>query len=217
MRKLLIFLLIIIALAFAGITYATSRIDDVVTKDDLPEHVYASDKTPEQGIEDSVLAMFNPLNTEDEYDLIESFINYVIYDSVKKNINEDYDPLGTCDTDACTTIITTDHASIKYAYAHLNELDQLILTVSIHRFNYPSFDTAIHLTFDIDIDVDIANANMALVLTLDSVYLADDEISESFLDRLLGFADTKSIEDSVTTGSLDLDEKTYHYTYTYTP
>ncbi len=217
MKKLLIFLIIIVGLGFLGLNYATNRIHDEVTSEDLPEQVYDGDQTPEQGIESTLMAMLNINNNNDEYDLVETFINYVIYDSIKKNINEEYDPLSDCDTTACQTIVSTNHGAVRYAYAHLNDDNQLLVTTSIHRDRYPSFDTALHFVFDIDIEIDIIMQTMSLVLTLDSIKLADDTISENFLDRILSYIDIESIEDSVTTGTLDLDEKTYHYHFTYTP
>lgn len=148
------------------------------------------------------------MNEEDSYTLVELFINYVIYDSIKENFNEDYDPLNDCDVVTCSTIIETNYIDIKYAYAKLNADDQLILTISNHRLNYPAFNTAIHLTFDISIDTQAGG----LMLTLNQTHLAADEITEGTLDRILGFFDKAMIEESVTTGSLDLDEKTYTYT-----
>ncbi len=210
MKKLLFILIAFLIIIFGVVTYATTRIEDEVTADDLPETVYAGDKTPSQGIEDTIIALFDPLNEEDRYTLVELFINYVIYDSIKENINEDYDPLGDCDETACSTIMETPHISIKYAYAHLNDANQIILTVSAHRFNYPAFNSAVHLTFDVSVNI----LEGSLVLTLNQTHLADDEISEAFLDRILGFVDTGAIEASVTTGTLDLDDKTYTYTFT---
>jgi len=210
MKKLIIILIVLAVLIFGGIAYATSWIDETVTEDALPEDVYDSDSTTEQGMQDTAIALFNPANTEDEYTLTETFINYVIYDSIKNNLNEDYDPLGDCETSDCYTIQGSRYADVRYAYAHLNDDDQLILTVSAHRDSYPSFDTAVHLTFDVSIDV----MSGELVLTLQETHLADNLIKESTLDRILGFADQEAIEDSVTTGTLDLDDKTYTYTFT---
>lgn len=209
MKKLLIILIVFLVVIFGIVTYATIRIEEEITADALPKTVYAGDKTPKTGMEDTVVALFDPMGENDSYTLVELFINYVIYDSIKENINKDYDPLGDCDETVCSTIIETDQISIKYAYAHLNDDNQIILTVSAHRFNYPSFNTAIHLTFDVSIDV----LERSFVLTLNQTHLADDEISERLLDRMLGFLDTEAIEDSVSTGTLDLDDKTYTYTY----
>jgi hypothetical protein len=210
MKKLIIILIVLAALIFGGIAYATSWVDETVTEDDLPEAVYDSSGTTEQGMTDTAIALFNPTNTEDEYTLVETFINYVIYDSIKENLNEDYDPLGDCETSECYTIQGSKYADVRYAYAHLNDDDQLIITVSAHRDSYPSFDTAVHLTFDVSIEI----TSGELVLTLQDTHLADNHIKESMLDRILGFTDQAAIEDSVTTGTLDLDEKTYTYTFT---
>ncbi|MFW5913888.1 MAG: hypothetical protein ACOCSM_02395 [Bacillota bacterium] len=210
MKKLLFILIILAVLIIGGISYATSRIHEDVTADDLSETVYATQETPSQGMEDTAIALFDPTNEDDQYTLVETFINFVIYDSIKENLNADYDPLGDCEEEACSTIVTSNIADIEYAYAHLNDDDQLILTVNADRGTYPSFETAVHLTFDIDLDIE----NTSIVLTLDKTHLADDEISESMLDRLIGYTDKEAIEDSVTTGTLDLDEKTYTYDFT---
>jgi|AntRauTorcE11898_2_1112593.scaffolds.fasta_scaffold00116_26 hypothetical protein len=213
MKKLIIILVVLAALIFGGIAYGTSRINEEVTSDDLPETVYASDDTTEQGINNSAIALFIPTNSEEDTNTwTKTFLNYVIYESIKNTLNEDYDPLGDCDTSACNTIVETKYVDVKYAYAHLNDDNQIILTVSANRGSYPSFDTAVHLTFDVAVEP----LEGSLVLTLDKTHLADDEISEAMLDRILNRIDTASIEDSVTTGTLDLDEKTYTYTYDFT-
>ncbi len=210
MKKFIFILIIIAALVIGGISYVTSRFHESVTADDLPELVYDSQETTGEGMENTLLELFNPMSDEDEYNLVENFINYVIYDSIKENINDEYDPLGDCEEEACTTIVTSNVAQIEYAYAHLNEDNQLIVTVNAVREGYPSFETAVHLTFNVEIDV----PGTSLVLTLVETHLADDEISESMLDRILGFTDKDGIEKSVSTGTLDLDEKTYTYDFT---
>ncbi len=210
MKKLLFIVIVFAALVFGGITYVTNRIEDEVTSDDLPETVYAGETSSQQGIQNTALTLFDPTDDSDEYTLIETFMNYVIYDSIKENLNEDYDPLGDCEETACETIIETNQLDIKYAYARLNDDDQIILTVSAHRDSYPSFNTAVHLTFDVSFN----KLEGSLVLTLNQTHLGDDEISEAMLDRILSFVDKDTIEDSVTTGTLDLDEKTYSYTFT---
>ncbi len=210
MKKLIIILVVLAAIIFGGIAYATSWVDETVTEDALSEAVYDSTGTTEQGMTETAMALFNPTNSDDEYTLVETFINYVIYDSIKQNLNEDYDPLGDCETSECYTIQESRYADVRYAYAHLNDDNQLIVTVSAHRDSYPSFDTAVHLTFDISIEITSAD----LVLTLQETHLADNLIEESMLDRILGFTDQGAIEDSVTTGTLDLDDKTYTYSFT---
>ncbi|MFW5894720.1 MAG: hypothetical protein ACOCU0_02190 [Bacillota bacterium] len=210
MKKFLLVLVILAALIIGGIAYATSRFHEDITEDDLPETVYASEDSVSDGMDDAVLELFDTENDDDQYDFVETFVNFVIYDSIKENLNAEYDPLGDCEEEACSTIVTSNVANIEYAYAHLNDDDQLILTVNAKRDSYPSFETAVHLTFDVEIDM----AETSIVLTLDETHLANDEISESMLDRILGFADKDTIEESVTTGSLDLDEKTYTYDFT---
>ncbi|MFW6298648.1 MAG: hypothetical protein ACOC14_03105 [Bacillota bacterium] len=214
MKKFLLVIVILAALTIGGIAYATSRFHEDITEEDLPETVYASNDSVSDGMDDAVLELFDTENDDDRYDIVETFVNFVIYDSIKENLNADYDPLGDCEEEACSTIATSNVANIEYAYAHLNDDDQLILTVNAKRDSYPSFETAVHLTFDIEIDVEIETMETSMVLTLDETHLANDEISESMLDRILGFADKETIEESVTTGSLDLDEKTYTYDFT---
>ncbi|MFP4078397.1 MAG: hypothetical protein ACLFUQ_04575 [Candidatus Izemoplasmataceae bacterium] len=210
MKKLLFILIILAVLILGGIQYVTGRFHEDISKDDLPETVYATEDSIGDGMDDTALDLFDAQSEEDRYDFVETFINFVIYDSIKENLNEDYDPLGDCEEEACSTIVTSNIANIEYAYAHLNEDDQLILTVNAKRGSYPSFETAVHLTFDIEIDI----LETSMVLTLDKTHLADDEISESMLDRIIGYLDKETIEDSVTTGTLDLDAKTYTYDFT---
>lgn len=214
MKKLIIILIVLAAIIFGGIAYATSWVDETVTADELPEAVYNYDGTMEEGMDETALALFETGEESDQYTLIETFVNFVIYDAIKNDINADYDPLSDdCTSGACQTIHDADYAEIRYAYAHLNEDDQLIVTVSGHRGSYPSFDTAIHLTFDVELDI----LEGELTLILDDTHIADNHIKESTLDRILGYADKDAIEASVTTGTLDLDALTYTYEYSFTP
>ncbi len=204
MKKLIYFILFLTISLAVGIHFATASINEVITKEDLPQTVYQDDSSFESA-HNALLDFFN-INSDQDYSNIELFMNYMIYDSIKENMNDEYDPLSDCETEACMYILATDYVTVDYMFARLNEDDQIVLTVSAKRFNYPTVETAVHLIFDVTIN----ELQASFTLTLNHARLADRTISRELLDRIMTYVDKEAIEDSVTYGELDLD--TYSFT-----
>ncbi|MFP4286752.1 MAG: hypothetical protein ACLFRI_03545 [Candidatus Izemoplasmataceae bacterium] len=203
MKKLLIFLIAIVLIVGISIQVITSMIHEEVVKEDLPQTVYQDNDTYEGA--QNALEDFFSVGDEDDYSNLELFMNYMIYDSIKENINENYDPLSECDSDDCRYIFPHDQGRVEYAYVVLNDEDQLVLTISLTRDAYPSFKTAIHLIFDVEVSI----PDTSFILTLDEALIADRTISERTLDTIFNYLDKEAIEDSITYGELDLDEYTF--------
>lgn len=203
MKKLLIVIIALVLVVGIGIELLTGMIDETVLKEDLPEVVY-QDTDSFNGAQNALEDYFNSGN-EENYNALELFMNYMIYDSIKENINGSYDPLGDCDNDDCRYIFTHAQGRIEYAYAKLNDDNQLVLTLSIKRDNYPDLSTAIHLIFDVEVSM----LGTSFTLTLDEAKLADRTISQNTLDTLFNYLDKDTIESSITYGELNLDDYTY--------
>jgi hypothetical protein len=206
MKKLLIVLIIIVLGFVVALELITSAIDEPISKDNLSSIVY-QDPDSFDGAQDALEGFFN-FGNQDDYTGLELFMNYMIFDSIKENINASYDPLSDCETDACKYIYTMDQGRIEYAYAKLNDDNQMVLTISFVRDSYPSVETAIHLIFDISVE----NFGTSFTLTLDEARLADRPISKENLDRIFNLLDKDSIEDSITYGELNLDDYTFTVT-----
>lgn len=196
-------MVIIIAL---GLLYlGLNRISTTITESDLPQDVYASSGDISvlllSKAADIVLA-----DEEDSYTLIEDFINLLIFDIIKDNINSEYDPING-DDEINNYIIAKDKLTIDYIYAHLNEENQLIVTVSIKRSNI--VETAFHFVFDIEYEF----SSFSLTLSLDKVFLHDIEIKRNIYDYFVSMADKNQVEQYVETGELDLDEYTYSISF----
>jgi hypothetical protein len=182
-----------------------NRISTTVTEADLPQDVYESNG------DISVLMLSKAAeivlaDEEDSYTLIEDFINLLIFDIIKDNINSEYDPING-DDEINGYIISRDKLTIDYIYAHLNEENQLIVTVSVKRPNI--VETAFHFVFDIEYEF----SSFSLTLTLDKVFLHDIEIKRNIYDYFVSMADKNQVEQYLETGELDLDEYTYSISF----
>jgi hypothetical protein len=194
-------IIIVIGLLYLGI----NRISTTVTEADLPQDVYESNG------DISVLMLSKAAeivlaDEEDSYTLIEDFINLLIFDIIKDNINSEYDPING-DDEINGYIISRDKLTIDYIYAHLNEENQLIVTVSVKRPNI--VETAFHFVFDIEYEF----SSFSLTLTLDKVFLHDIEIKRNIYDYFVSMADKNQVEQYLETGELDLDEYTYSISF----
>jgi len=194
-------IIIVIGLLYLGI----NRISTTVTEADLPQDVYESNG------DISVLMLSKAAeivlaDEEDSYTLIEDFINLLIFDIIKDNINSEYDPING-DDEINGYIISRDKLTIDYIYAHLNEENQLIVTVSVKRPNI--VETAFHFVFDIEYEF----SSFSLTLSLDKVFLHDIEIKRNIYDYFVSMADKNQVEQYVETGELDLDEYTYSISF----
>jgi hypothetical protein len=204
-KRLLIFLFLVIIIVLGLLYLGVNRISTTVTEADLPQDVYESNG------DISVLMLSKAAeivlaDEEDSYTLIEDFINLLIFDIIKDNINSEYDPING-DDEINGYIISRDKLTIDYIYAHLNEENQLIVTVSVKRPNI--VETAFHFVFDIEYEF----SSFSLTLTLDKVFLHDIEIKRNIYDYFVSMADKNQVEQYVETGELDLDEYTYSISF----
>ncbi len=204
-KRLLIFLFLVIIIVIGLLYLGINRISTTVTEADLPQDVYESNG------DISVLMLSKAAeivlaDEEDSYTLIEDFINLLIFDIIKDNINSEYDPING-DDEINGYIISRDKLTIDYIYAHLNEENQLIVTVSVKRPNI--VETAFHFVFDIEYEF----SSFSLTLSLDKVFLHDIEIKRNIYDYFVSMADKNQVEQYVETGELDLDEYTYSISF----
>jgi hypothetical protein len=202
--KVIIVLIVIIALAFFVVK---SIFHVTVDENEIPQNVY-EENTGLLGLVQLELVELFVLNIgNDEYILVEEMVNLVIRDSIRENFNESYDPLGDCETDECNYIVINNNYYVDYVWASLSEENQLILNVSTGTTKLGGFNTITHLYFDIDIDY----TSFEVVLTLDVLKIHNTGISIETLNSILSNFDTQEIEDSITKGTLDLEEYTYRF------
>lgn len=205
MKKLIKAILIILAILLLVFLVLKSIFNVSVDEDDLPDNVYNENGNLLTVLNGNLFDIFlSPLQTDD-YTLVEDITNLVIRDSIQKNINEEYDPLGTCETDECNFIVSEDNYYVNYVWTELTEDNQLLVNVSAGTNKVGGFNTIAHLYFDIEIEY----LSFEIVLTLDEIMLNETEISVELLDKILSNFDKDGIEESVTEGTLDLEEYTY--------
>ena len=211
MFKLLKSLLILIIVLLIGVViFAFSFINSIsyeVTADDLPQDVYESSdnlllfaKTKIVGL---VLA-----DDDERYTLIEEIMNLIIFDSIRENINAEYDPLSDCTDNSCARIVDDENFYIDYAYAKLNDDNQIVITISAGTNRYVNVDTALIMVFDVDFGNTIG-LDSSIVFTLDEYHLGDRTMSMKLLDMIFERMDKANIENNMTFGELDLDNYTY--------
>jgi len=211
MFKFIKWLLLLLLVAVIGIViFAFSFVNSIqysVTANDLPQDVYTTDGDLLSYAKTKIVSLVTA-STDDRYTITEEFLNLIIWDSIKENVNADYDPLGTCsepDSTACQTIVSEDYYYINYAFAKLNEDSQMVITISggidkiIHK------ETALIMVFDIDFRL----TDMEVVFTLNSYSLGERELSKSLLDRLFRYVGKSDVENSVSFGTLDLTDYTF--------
>lgn len=202
-KKLIIFILFIVVVILGLGIFAINRIKTEVTESDLPQDVYESSGDFTALIQAKALEIVLA-DEEDSYTLMEEFINLLILNIIRENVNSEYDPLNG-ETEESQYIINHEQFQLDYIYAHLNEENQIIITVSIKRNTIPKAMTAFHFVFDIEYEI----STFSLVLTLNQVYLHNIEVKRNVYDYFVSMADKDEIEAFVDTGTLDLDEYTY--------
>jgi hypothetical protein len=202
-KRLIIFILFLVVVVLGLGIFAINRIKTEITESDLPQDVYESSGDFTALIRTKVLAIILA-DEEDSYTLMEEFINLLIIDIIRENVNSEYDPLNG-ETEESQYIINHEQFQLDYIYAHLNEDNQIIVTVSIKRETLPKAMTAFHFIFDVEYERSTFN----LVLTLNQVYLHNIEVRRSIYDYFVSLADKDQIEAFVDTGTLDLEEYTY--------
>ncbi|MFK5883377.1 MAG: hypothetical protein QM489_03445 [Candidatus Izemoplasma sp.] len=208
LKRLLILTVIVAGLGFVAIgVISVDALDS-----DLPTNVYEEDSDLGTVLNAKLLEVFASAATDD-FTPIEEIINLVILDSIRDNVNVSYDPLGDCDTVECNFIIYEDFYYVNYLWAELNEDDQLVIYVSYGTEKLLGFNTIMEFNFDLEIGISITGLEISL--TLESYNINDKGLSMSILDNIFARLDTTEIENSVSTGTLDLEE--YSYIITFNP
>jgi len=205
-KRLLFFIVLILVVLFTTAFIFVKSIAVDVSDSDLPEEVYTDTGNLLTIGRLSLLGLILA-DEQEQYTIVENFMNYIILDSIRTNINAAYDPLGDLDTSEANNIIYESGFYIDYVYAKLNDVNQIVVCISFGTDQYMKTHSAIYLYFDIDINIEFMN--ITLTLTLNQAYLADKEISFQVLDFIFDKLDKTSIEESMTTGTLDLTEYTY--------
>ena len=210
LKKLFIFLLVVIVLVAVAIFFVIKAIEVEVTDADLPQAVYQEDGNLLLIAQTNLLGIIIA-DESDQYTIIEEFMNYVLLDSIRTNINPNYDPLDGDDTNEANYVVDAGYFFIDYVYAELNDQDQIVVCISFGSNQFMEMHSALYLTFDVDIQIELLD--VSVVLTLVEYSIADHGIPFKVLDYLMTRMDKESIEDSMTNGELDLDEYTFTITF----
>lgn len=206
MKKLLITITVILLIVFIAIAFLVSKIEVDITENDLPQDVYMNAGDPAVLAQEKLIEIFNPFSTEDDYTLFEEFLNYMLLDSIRDNVNDEYDPLDdTCTEITCDVIVETDYGNVEYAFVELNSDNQVVVTVNFNRENYPVVETAIFAVFDVEFNI----IELEINLILDTLHINDIEITKENLDYVLSQFNPTEIENMISSGELDLETYTY--------
>ncbi|WP_176239627.1 hypothetical protein [Mariniplasma anaerobium] len=209
MKFIKVFLSIIIGLIviiFVGVLIFLNSIKVEVTDDDLPQGIYTETGDLES-ISQVYLLGIVVASDADQYTLINGFMNYMILDSIRKNINPDYDPLADLDTVEADYVTYDKNFYIDYIYANLNDDNQIVVTAAFGSDSIIKVDSALNLVFDIDLDISFTN--IGFTLTLVDYSLSDTALSFQVLDFIMSKLDKTEIEGQMSMGVLDLDTYTY--------
>lgn len=208
MKKLLISILLIIIIFYISLTVVVNKFSVDITDGDLPNDVYLNSGDPFLLAQSILLEFVNPFSTDDEYTLTEKFMNYMLLDSIRENVNPDYDPLNdSCKEASCDYIVDTGYGLVEYAYVTLNSDNQIVVTVNFKRSTFPKIETAVYALFNVEVSV----IDLQVNLELDSIFINETEITRNNLDTLLSYFDKAKIEDMVTIGELNLNNYTYSF------
>lgn len=146
-----------------------------------------------------------------EYTVIEEILNHVVLNSIRENVNEDYDPLGDCETIECNFIVHEEYYYLNYIIVKLTDDYQFLVRVSLGTDKFLDYNTVLNFLFDVEINY----IGFGISLTLDQYSISDKDLSMSLLDKIYNRLDIETIELEVTTGDLDLEE--YSYTISFSP
>lgn len=205
LKKLLILILGILVIFSLITLFVIKEIQVEVTNADLPQDIY-EENGDLLAIAKAKLIGFAVFHmNDDDYTGIEEFLNFYILYEIHQELNSDYNPFAETQTDETRYIYTYNSFYIDYLYASVTENNQIELTISIGSSSFKMFDSALHLYFDIDVSVQ----NMSLTLTLTDVFLDTIKIDQSLLDQIFSSLNKEAIEESITTGTLDLTTYTY--------
>ena len=202
-RRTCLFIIVLMLLLVTGLVIYLNTVEVQLTDDDLPQNVYDTS----QNVNIMMVSAVTNILTSDEQNVqgyIETFLNVMIYKTIRDDINPDYDPiLG--ESAESQYIIKNFLMEIDYVYANITDDEQLLLTVSMKRHVFPKISTAMYFYFDMDFNY----TRMTLSLILDHVLIDDQEVSKSTYDFILSFMNKDKIEEAIDKGSLDLESYTY--------
>lgn len=202
--KLIKLLLILIILSIAVIVGLLYSVKADIEESELPSNVYEEQGDLLSIMNARMLELFTGI-ASDEYLVIEEVLNLVVLDSIRDNVNPDYDPLSDCETIECNYIVHEDTYYLDYIIVELTDDDQFLVRVSLGSDKYIDYNTVFSFLFD----VDIKYLDFEIALTLDKYSVSDKELSMKMLDTLFKNLDQQEIESKVSNGELDLEEYTY--------
>ena len=202
--KLLKILFVVVILTIAAAIGFLFSVKADIKESELPVSVYEENGDLLTIINARLIELFFT-SASDEYTVTEEILNLVVLDSIRENINPDYDPLNDCDTLECNYIIYDDNYYIKHIVVELVEDDQFVVRVSLGSDKYVDYNTVFSFFFD----VEIKYTDFEITLTLAKYHVGDKELSISIVDRIFKNLDKDEIENQVSTGVLDLEEYTY--------
>jgi hypothetical protein len=209
MKFIKVFLGIIIGLVviiFVGVLIFLNSIKVEVTDDELPQAIYTETGDLESLSQIYLLGII-VASDADRYTLVKGFMNYMILDSIRTNVNPDYNPLGSSDTVEANYVTYDKNFYIDYIYANLNDDNQIVVTAAFGSDSIIKVDSALNLTFDIDLDISLFN--VGFTLTLVDYALSDTSLSFQVLDFIMSRLDKTEIEGQISMGNLDLEDYTY--------
>lgn len=196
----------LVILIFVGVLIFLNSIKVEVTDDDLPQGIYTETGDLESLSQIYLLGII-VASDADRYTLVNGFMNYMILDSIRTNVNPDYNPLGSLDTVEANYVTYDKNFYIDYIYANLNDDNQIVVTAAFGSDSIIKVDSALNLTFDIDLDISLFN--VGFTLTLVDYALSDTSLSFQVLDFIMSRLDKTEIEGQISMGDLDLEDYTY--------
>ena len=208
--KFLKILLLLIFILLCALVIALYSVKVDVEESELPVNVY-EEQADLLSIVDAKLFELFITSATNEFTVIEEVLNLVVLNSIRDNVNAEYDPLGDCETVECNFIIHEDYYYLNYIIVELTEDDQFLVRVSLGSDKFYEYNTVFSFLFDVDINY----TGFEISLTLDQYHLSDKELSMSILDMIFDNLDADTIESQVSTGNLDLEE--YSYSISFSP
>lgn len=204
LKSILISIIIFMVLFIGGLFIYLNSVKVEITDEDLPENVY----TYNGSLNILMLSTISNIvqNNGNRDQLIEDYINILIYKTIRDDINPEYDPMNG-ESEESQYITKNFFFQLDYIIADLTEDDQMMVTLSLKRLGFPKAMTAFYFYFDMSFQ------STSLTLSLDKVYIDDNEISKSTYDYFVSMADKETIEASIDKGTLDLDEYTYEINF----
>ncbi len=211
MKIIKILLVVVLVVGIIGVI-GFNKVHIEMDEADLPTNVYEEDADLMNIVNTRLMGLFI-LSVGNEYTVVEEVINLVILDTVRENVNLEYDPISDCDTDECNYILQNKNYYINYAWADLTEDNQLIVHISVGSDKFVHINTII----DFYMDIDINYLGYEISLTLDQLFVNEMGMSKDTLDKILSNFDKDNIEAKVTKGDLDLEEYKYTLSFSILP